>query len=76
MLYGWKKAKRYAENDYKFDLMRQIDELHLQHPSWGSRRNSAIVGTFFHAFEWFFFRLAPVALMGAIAGIVVTRHRN
>lgn len=36
-----KKAKRYAENDYNLDLMRKIDELHLQHPSWGSRRNSA-----------------------------------
>lgn len=40
-VYRWKKANRYAENDYNLDLMRQIDELHLQHPSWGSRRISA-----------------------------------
>lgn len=37
---------------------------------------TAIVGTFFHAFEWLFFRLAPIALMGAIVGIVLTRQRN
>ena len=29
----------------------------------------AVVGTFFHAFEWLFFRLMPVALIGAIAGM-------
>lgn len=40
-VYRWKKANRHAENDYNLDLMRQIDELHLQHPSWGSRRISA-----------------------------------
>ena len=37
---------------------------------------TAGVGTFFHAFEWFFFRLAPVALIGTIVGIVLTRQRK
>ena len=37
---------------------------------------TAIAGTLFHAFEWLFFRLAPVVLMGAVVGIVVTRQRN
>jgi putative transcriptional regulator len=37
---------------------------------------TAVVGTFFHAFEWFFFRLAPVALIGTIVGIVLTRQRK
>lgn len=45
--------------------------------SWNfNDSETAIVGTFFHAFEWLFFRLAPVALMGAIVGIVLTRQRN
>lgn len=36
---------------------------------------TAVVGVFFHAFEWLFVRLAPVVLMGAIAGIFLTRKR-
>ena len=36
----------------------------------------AVVGTFFHAFEWLFVRLAPFAFIGAIVGIVVTRQRK
>jgi putative transcriptional regulator len=37
---------------------------------------TAVVGTFFHAFEWFFFRLAPVALIGTVVGIVLTREKR
>ena len=33
---------------------------------------TAIVGTVFHAFEWLFVRIAPFALLGAIAGICLT----
>ena len=29
----------------------------------------AVVGVLLHAFEWFFVRLSPVALIGAIVGI-------
>lgn len=36
----------------------------------------AVAGTFFHAFEWLFFRLAPIALIGAAVGIVLTRQRK
>lgn len=36
---------------------------------------TAVVGTFFHAFEWFFVRLAPIILTGAIVGIVLTRKK-
>ena len=36
---------------------------------------TAVVGVFFHAFEWLFVRLAPVILLGAIAGIFLTRKR-
>lgn len=37
---------------------------------------TAIAGTAFHAFEWLFVRLAPVVLLGASAGIVLTRKEK
>lgn len=35
----------------------------------------AVAGTFFHAFEWLFVRLAPLLLAGAIVGIYLTRKK-
>lgn len=37
---------------------------------------TAVVGTFLHAFEWLFVRLAPVAFLGAVMGILLTRPRK
>ena len=37
---------------------------------------TAVVGTFFHAFEWLFVRLAPIAFIGAIVGMMATRPRK
>ena len=37
---------------------------------------TAVVGVFFHAFEWLFVRLAPIVFVGAIAGICLTRKRG
>lgn len=37
---------------------------------------TAVVGTFLHAFEWLFVRLAPVAFIGAVVGILLTRPRK
>lgn len=37
---------------------------------------TAVVGTIFHAFEWLFVRLAPVAFLGAVIGIILTRPRK
>ena len=37
---------------------------------------TAVVGTAFHAFEWLFVRLAPVLLIGAIVGIILTRKKE
>ncbi|MEG0381989.1 MAG: transcriptional regulator, partial [Christensenella sp.] len=34
-----------------------------------------VVGVAFHAFEWLFFRLAPIILIGAIVGIFLTRKK-
>ncbi|MCM1186311.1 MAG: helix-turn-helix domain-containing protein [Lachnoclostridium sp.] len=36
---------------------------------------TAMVGVLFHAFEWLFIRVAPFALLGAIAGICLTRKK-
>lgn len=33
----------------------------------------AVAGTFFHAFEWLFVRLAPTVLVAAVVGIFMTR---
>lgn len=35
----------------------------------------AVAGTAFHAFEWLFVRLAPVALIAAIIGVCLTRKK-
>lgn len=37
---------------------------------------TAIAGTAFHAFEWLFVRFAPLILIGAIAGIFLTRKKG
>ena len=45
--------------------------------SWDySDPETAVVGVFFHAFEWLFVRLAPIVFVGAIAGICLTRKRG
>ncbi len=36
---------------------------------------AAVVGVFFHAFEWLFIRIAPIALIGAIFGIFLTQQK-
>jgi putative transcriptional regulator len=36
---------------------------------------TAVAGTFFHAFEWLFVRAAPIILIGAIVGIFLTRKK-
>ena len=36
---------------------------------------TAVAGTFFHAFEWVFVRAAPVVLLAAVAGLCLMRKR-
>lgn len=36
---------------------------------------TAVVGVVFHAFEWLFVRIAPLALIGAIVGACLTRKK-
>ncbi len=40
-----------------------------------SHPETAAAGAIFHAFEWLFIRIAPFALMGAIAGACFTRKK-
>lgn len=35
----------------------------------------AVLGTFFHGFEWLFVRLAPIILIGAGVGVFLTRKK-
>lgn len=45
--------------------------------SWDfSDPETAVLGTFYHGFEWFFFRLAPAALLGTVIAMVLTRETN
>ena len=37
---------------------------------------TAVFGAGFHIFEWLFVRLAPIVLIGAIAGIFLTRKKE
>ena len=37
---------------------------------------TAVAGTFFHAFEWVFARTAPVVLVAAVAGLCLMRKRS
>lgn len=36
---------------------------------------TAVIGTVFHALEWLFVRVAPIALIGAIVGAFLTREK-
>lgn len=45
--------------------------------SWDySDPETAVVGVGFHALEWLFVRIAPIALIGAVAGIILTRKKG
>ena len=37
---------------------------------------TAVLGVAFHSLEWLFIRVAPLAFVGAIVGIVVTREKS
>lgn len=37
---------------------------------------TAIAGTYLHAFEWLFVRIGPIALLGAIVGAFLTRKKD
>ena len=45
--------------------------------SWDySNPETAVLGVAFHSFEWLFVRVAPIILVGAIAGVFLTRKKG
>ena len=36
---------------------------------------TAVAGTFYHAFEWLFVRIAPIIFTAAVVGIILTRKK-
>lgn len=40
-----------------------------------NRPETAVAGVVLHAFEWLFFRIAPLALVGSIVGVCLTRKK-
>lgn len=50
--------------------------LNSPYSAWDySQPETAVVGVAFHALEWLFVRIAPLALIGAIVGACLTRKR-
>ena len=50
----------------------------MQSPYLGwdySEPETAVSGVAFHAYEWIFVRLAPIVLIGAIVGVILTRKK-
>ena len=37
---------------------------------------TAVLGTFLHSFEWIFIRVAPILLVGAVIGMIMTRRKD
>ena len=53
-----------------------LNVLNSPYLGWNySNPETAVVGVVFHAFEWLFVRTAPPALIGAIAGVFLTRKK-
>lgn len=52
-------------------------ELNSPYLSWNySDPETAVVGVVFHGFEWIFFRVAPLILIGGIIGAFLTRKKG
>lgn len=51
--------------------------MNAQYEKWDYHEpETAVLATAYHAFEWLFFRLAPVLLIAGIAGAVLTRKKR
>jgi len=51
-------------------------ELNSPYLNWNyNDPETAVLGVGLHAFEWLFFRLAPIVFVGAVAGIFLTRKK-
>lgn len=54
-----------------------LSALHSPYLGWDySKPETAVVGVLFHGFEWLFVKLALAVLIGASAGMLMTRKRG
>ena len=57
-------------------ILAALIVLNSPYLSWNySDPETAVAGVVFHAFEWLFVRIAPLALIGAIVGVCLTRRK-
>ncbi len=56
-----------------FLVLKKVNSPYL---GWDySQPETTVMGVLLHAFEWLFIRIAPLALIGAIAGVFLTRKK-
>ena len=56
-----------------FLVLKKVNSPYL---GWDySQPETTVMGVLLHAFEWLFIRIAPLALIGAIAGAFLTRKK-
>ena len=57
-----------------FVILYFLDSSYLE---WDySKPDLAVAGTILHGIEWLFVRIAPIALIGSIVGIILTRKKS
>ena len=56
-----------------FLVLKKVNSPYL---GWDySQPETTVMGVLLHAFEWSFIRIAPLALVGAVAGVFWTRKK-
>ncbi len=59
---------------FVFAILLALESFYLE---WNySDPETAVLGVAFHSFEWLFVRAAPIALIGAIIGVFLTRKKK
>ena len=57
-----------------FSILLEVESPYL---AWDySDPETAVLGVVFHSFEWLFVRVAPIILIGAIVGIILTQKKE
>lgn len=58
-------------------ILAMLWELESSYLGWDySDPETAVLGVAFHSFEWLFVRVAPIILIGAFIGIILTRKKE
>ena len=73
-IFHWLFISLYAVTVTVFIVLAVLNSPYL---GWNySDPETAVFGAAFHVFEYLFVRLAPIILIGAIVGIVLTRRKE